>query len=563
MEATTSRRSFVAGATAAGMSLAAALAASTNKAMAESTPTVNSVPEAWDIETDVVVMGYGYAGEASAISAAAEGCQVQVFEKAPVEHAGGNSSVCCGAIQLANGDGAVEYWKAIAWDGASEEECQAMADNCAVMPQWFNDNVFEIEIGENTEADKRSKTFNGVTYPESNVVTMKIDVETGVPAGGKGNAYWKALDEVIHDRYADTITVNYGAPVTHLIFDPATKEVFGVRAEIDGEEKTVKARRGVIMACGGFENNYQMIQDFVQQHYEQFHIGSPYNTGDGIIMLMEIGAKLRHMAAVEYGSPCQYDLSKQYHQAIPAYNAGDVTHMIHINNHGERFYAESERWPAHDKRYPMPCFIQETPTLETKNYPWWMVYDETRRGLGTLFAWSSPVRNEGWSGVHGGDDLYQWSDDNLAEVDMGLVLKADTIEELGQKMGFEGDDLATFIDTVARYNENGANGEDPDFGRTPTKAESDEGDGLGMTMSDGPFYATRVCLCYLNTNGGGDRTVDYQVKAWNDQPIPRLYEAGEFGSIFYHYYAGGGNVCEAFTNGMMAGQNVAALEPWA
>ena len=67
----TSRREFVTGATAAGMTLAAALAAATNAAMAESVPTVNSVPEAWDIETDVVVMGYGFAGEASAISAAA------------------------------------------------------------------------------------------------------------------------------------------------------------------------------------------------------------------------------------------------------------------------------------------------------------------------------------------------------------------------------------------------------------------------------------------------------------------------------------------------------------
>ena len=559
MTASTSRRSFVKGATAAGLSLAAALNASANAAMADTALGVNALPEAWDVETDVVVMGYGYAGEASAISAAAAGALVQVFEKAPEEHAGGNSSVCCGAIQLANGDGAVEYWKAIAWDGAPDEECQAMADNCAKMPQWFNDNVFEITIGENTEEDKRTKTFNGVKYPESNVITMSIPVESSVPSGGKGNAYWKALDEVIHERYADSITVNYGAPVTHLIFDPVTKEVFGVRAEIDGVEKTVKARKGVIMACGGFENNYEMVQDFVQQHYEQFHIGSPYNTGDGIIMLMEIGAKLRHMAAVEYGSPCQYELSKQYHQAIPAFNAGDVTHMIHINNHGERFYPESARWPAHDKRYPVPCFIQESPSLETKNYPWWMVYDETRRGLGTLFAWSNPVRNEGWAAVH---NVYQWSDDNLAEVDAGLVLKADTIEELGQKMGFSDEDLATFISTVERYNEYGAQGEDPDFGRTPTKAEQGE-DGVGMTLSDGPFYATRVCLCYLNTNGGGDRTVDYQIKDWKGNPIPRLYEAGEFGSLFYHYYAGGGNVCEAFTNGMMAGQNAAALEPWA
>lgn len=550
----TSRRSFVKSATAAGMSLAAALGASASLAMADSNPTANAIPESWDIETDVVVMGYGFAGEASAISAAS----VQVFEKAPEEHAGGNSAVCCGFIQLASGPGAVDYWRAIAWDGAPEEECQAMADNVALMPQWFNDNVFEVEISENEEG-RRSKTFNSQTFEEANVLSMKIG---SAYEGGGGNNKWRDLNDVIIGRYADLITVNYGSPVTHLIFDPITKEVFGVRAEIDGVEKTVKASKGVIMACGGFENNYEMIQDFVQQHYEQFHIGSPYNTGDGIMMLIEIGAKLRHMAAVEYGSPCQYELSKQYHQAIPVYDNGDVTHMVYINNHGERFYDENTRWPAHDKRYPIPCFIQEQPDLETKNYPWWMVYDEARRERGTLFAWSNPAAGHGWSGVMGEDDLHQWSDDNLPEVDMGVVLKADTIEELGQKMGFEDDDLASFVETMTRYNEDAETGTDSVFGRTPTKAE--EGDeGIGMGVNQPPFYATRVCLSYLNTNGGGDRTPEMQIKDWKGNPIPRLYEAGEFGSLFYHYYAGGGNVCEAFTNGMVAGQSVAALDSWA
>ena len=66
----TSRRSFVKGATAAGMSMAAALAAATNVAFAETPAHINDLPESWDIETDVVVMGFGFAGEASAISAA-------------------------------------------------------------------------------------------------------------------------------------------------------------------------------------------------------------------------------------------------------------------------------------------------------------------------------------------------------------------------------------------------------------------------------------------------------------------------------------------------------------
>ena len=203
------------------------------------------------------------------------------------------------------------------------------------------------------------------------------------------------------------------------------------------------------------------------------------------------------------------------------------------------------------------CFNQEKPNLEKANYPFWMVFDETRRTAGTIFGWSNTKANEGWMSVHG---PVQWSDDCAPEIEDGYVLKADSIEELGGLMGYEGDDLSAFVDEINAFNENGANGEDPEFGRSLSKDEQKNGT-LGIT--DGPFYAIKCGLCYLNTNGGGARNTDYQLVDWNDQPVARLYGAGEFGSIFYLYYSGGGNICECFTSGMKCGQNVSALEPWA
>lgn len=553
----TTRRSFIAGAATVATGLAAC--AATAQAHEAGCTSPNALPESWDVETDVVVMGYGYAAMASAISAAVEGSQVQVFEKAPEAEAGGNSAVCCGYFNLVSGDGSFEYWKALADGGASDEECQAVAEATELMPDWLIANIFPDAQITTYEGDKATKTFNGTKYPNAGERSISIPLEgPGTDKNmGLGNAMWLAMGKVIADQYGNLITVNFESPVTHLIFDPVTKEVFGVRVQQGDKEITVKANKGVIMACGGYENNYEMIKDFVMPFYEQFHIGSPYNTGDGIVVLNEIGAKLRHMAAVEYGSACHLELSRKYHQAIPTHNGGDNTHMVYINNHGQRFIAENSRWPAHDKRYPYPCFNQELPTLEVTNYPWWMVFDETRRTAGTIFAWSNPVRNEGWAAVRG---TYQWSDDCTPEIEEGLVLKADTLEELGGLMGFEGEDLDNFLAQMDSFNEAGANLEDPQFGRTPTSTEDELG---SMTVSDAPFYAIQLGICYLNTNGGGDRTVDYQVNDWSGNPIPRLYEAGEFGSIFYHYYSGGGNICEAFTSGMKCGQNVSALEPWA
>ena len=103
---TTSRRSFLKGAT-AGVA-ASALGMASVALADEAAGDPNAAPETWDVETDVVVMGYGYAGQASAISAAVEGSKVQVFEKAPEEYAGGNSSVCCGYFNIVTGEGSLK-----------------------------------------------------------------------------------------------------------------------------------------------------------------------------------------------------------------------------------------------------------------------------------------------------------------------------------------------------------------------------------------------------------------------------------------------------------------------
>lgn len=561
--AATTRRAFVGAAAGvvAGVAGAAgvALASQAESPKADAAGGPNAIPETWDVETDVVVMGYGYAAMASAISAAVEGSSVQVFEKAPEEEAGGNSAVCCGYFNLVSGSGSFDYWKALADGGVSDEECQAVADATELMPDWLKENIFPDAQIDTYTGDKAIKRFNGAEYPEAGCKSVSIPLEgPGTDKNmGLGNAMWLAMDKKIREDYADKITVSFESPVTHLVFDPVTKEVFGVRVQQGDTEIAVRAAKGVIMACGGFEADYQMIKDFYLPYFEQFHIGSPYNTGDGIKMLNEVGARLRHMSAVEYGSTCCLELSRKYNQAICTHNGGNNAHMVYVGKHGKRFIAENSRWPAHDKRYPYPCFNQAQPTLEVTNYPWWMVFDETRRTSGTIFAWSNPERNEGWAAVRG---TYQWSDDCTPEIEEGVVLKADTIEELGRLMGFEGDDLQAFMDQIDRFNADGANLEDTEFGREPTSDEEDEGK---MGVTDGPFYAIECGICYLNTNGGGTRSVDYQITDWNDQPIPRLYEAGEFGSIFYHYYSGGGNICECFTSGMMCGKNVSALESWA
>ena len=551
------RRDFLKGAAiiAAGAAAAGMSGCSTESSSAEASERRPGEPEVWDTETDVVVMGYGFAGQASAISAAAAGSNVVIFEKAPEEHKGGNSAVCCGFLNICSGDGAAEAWKAITDGGVSDAECEAVAKASTEMPQWFSDNIVESEVVIKEGADAVRKLW-GKDYPDANSVNLTIE---GKGQTGGGAYLHELCAGVIADRYGDSISILYGTPVTDLVYDDEAKEVLGVQYEEGGSTKYCKAKKGVIMACGGYEGNPQMIEDFVLTHYKQYPIGTPYNTGDGIRMVAKIGAKLRHMAAVEYGSPACLELSEKYNQAIACYNGGDTTSMIYVSQHGERFMSEDGKWPAHDKRYPYPCFAENKDTAETPNYPWWMVFDETRRAKGTLFAWSNAERNEGWAAVH---NVYQWSDDNMKEIEDGVVLKADSIEELGMQMGLTDDDLATFVATVEKFNADVADGgTDSVFGRAP--AQSAKGEVTPVNpLETPPFYAVKCCISYLNTNGGPARNEKWQALDWNDEPIGRLYSAGEFGSVFYHYYWGGGNVNECFASGMVAGQEVNALSPW-
>ena len=79
---------------------------------------------------------------------------------------------------------------------------------------------------------------------------------------------------------------------------------------------------------------------------------------------------------------------------------------------------------------------------------------------------------------------------------------------------------------------------------------------------EGPFYGIEIALGILNSQGGARRNGLCEVLNTEGQPIPRLYSAGEFGSIYSYMYNGGGNISEAVATGRVAGQQAASLDSW-
>ena len=66
----------------------------------------------------------------------------------------------------------------------------------------------------------------------------------------------------------------------------------------------------------------------------------------------------------------------------------------------------------------------------------------------------------------------------------------------------------------------------------------------------------------LNTQGGPRRNEKAQIVRPDGSPIPRLYSAGELGSIYSYLYQGTGNIGECLAFGRVSGRNAAAEKPW-
>ena len=143
---------------------------------------------------------------------------------------------------------------------------------------------------------------------------------------------------------------------------------------------------------------------------------------------------------------------------------------------------------------------------------------------------------------------YPWSEDNSAELAKGWIKRADTVGELAGLIGL---DSAALEATVARWNAGCSAGRDDEFGRTL----------MLNPIAQGPFYAVEMSPSMLNTQGGPRRNEHAQVVRPNGRPIPRLYSAGELGSIYSYLYQGTGNLGECLAFGRIAGRNVAAETP--
>ena len=161
---------------------------------------------------------------------------------------------------------------------------------------------------------------------------------------------------------------------------------------------------------------------------------------------------------------------------------------------------------------------------------------------------------------------------NQEGLDAGVIVKCETVDDLAAATGI---DAAVLQTTLDYYNEGVDAGADQ-FHRGEAKNEYSElislpgneddtvaREAFELARIDAPYYVTQLVGTVLNTQGGPKRSANCEVLDVFDQPIPRLYSAGEMGCEYPYIYNVGGNIAEAISSGRRAGRVISGLEPWA
>lgn len=468
---------------------------------------------AWDGQYDVVVVGFGGAGTVASATAADEGAKVLLVEKAPEGHEGGNTRVCgqMFAYGAEDEEGTYEYYQALAGGHHIPEELlRVYTKNVAHMYDVMEEltGIPKSEYFDWTGSILGSMSPEYPEFPNAEKISLNALHE-----GYSDGFLWQTLRGLVTDR-SDKIDVWFESPATHLIQDPQTKTILGVQVERGGKTLNIRADNGVILATGGFENDPEMIGNYLGLS-DYVVCGGLYNTGDGVRMAQEVGADLWHMEAYEgIGSMAGTSVSIPDEYASGTTTIAGNGAVILVGGDGNRYLNEGET---------------------------------SRHGHVKLNdAWVN-VRRPLRSFIICDQAVYEANEGKIQDYALN-VQHAGSIKELAELINMDSEALSATID---RFNGFVKDGHDPEFGRNPATMAAFAGDS---------FYAIAASANVLNTQGGPRRNENAEVLGLDGQPIPHLYSAGELGGMTAFQYQGGGNIAECVIFGKIAGKNAAAAK---
>lgn len=474
-------------------------------------------------ETDIVVVGGGSAGLAAAVSAAENGSKVILIEAN--EYLGGNTVRTAGAMmavdksvmskepmtkaQIAEIERILntEFKNPVAqeWQAKVKEEVKPYMNGeikevyesteLATLQYFLNNYERPIPERLYEMMDKSLETKNwlanmGLKWTEKPAVL----VGHGWPRNyysqehKAGNAYIDVLVKYIEKEKLD-VEIIKGVRGEELIVE--NNRIVGIKAtSTSGQPYELKASKGVILATGGFGANPELLKKYSDGYFPNIEKLNTDNDlslkGDGLVMAEKVGADV-------------YDIG--HYQVLPITDPADgntktfagSTTGLYINKEGVRFVNE-----AADRDTMSTAILKQT------DQEYYVISCEANNGID-----------------ENGFNMMGVELDYLLET--GKVIKADTLEELAEKINV---DPAVLLDTVNKFNEACRNQNDPEFGRVSFQADVIN-EGESLEIKDGPYYACLRAPAVHMTKGGVLIDAESRVLDKEGKAIPGLFAAGE------------------------------------
>ena len=503
---------------------------------------------------DVVVIGGGGAGLSAALTALDKGKSVILLEKFPA--IGGNTVRTGGWVNAAEPEwqadfaalpGEKETLMALAQTPESEFAGQYLDDFKVLKAQidsYFTDTasgkpyLFDsIELhriqtylgGKRTDLNGKpiygqydlvetltSRAMESIDWLSDKGIDFErgmVDIAVGAlwrrahkPKRPKGVEFIDKLQKRIQEKNGRIMT---DTRATDLMVEDG--KVVGVKAtQANGTKLVIRANDGVVMASGGFGANTQMIKKYNTYWTEIADdiktTNSPALVGDGIEMGEKAGAQLVGMGFVQLmpiGDPKSGALLTGL--IVPPEN------FVFVNQQGKRFVDECGSRDMLTK-----SFFDNGGTV-------YMIADEQIRQTAANTSYETIER----------------------EIKEGIIIQADTLEELAEKIGVP---PAELVNTIRQYNACVDQGYDPECHKSA----------FGLKVEQAPFYATPRQPSVHHTMGG--LKIDTRARVINKggDIIPGLYAAGEVvGGIHAGNRLGGNALIDIFTYGRIAGESAA------
>lgn len=554
----------------------------------------------WDKEVDVLIVGSGAGGLMSALVASHHNAEVLVIEKDALwggtsATSGGGIWIPASDQAAAAGfndstDDAFTYVRKLSADNVPDANIRAFVDNAAPMLRWMTANT-AISYQAFPYPDYHAENPGGSPTGFRTHMPLPIDgrvlgkdvanMRFASPAASlfgylnwhfdetyillfRAKGWWKHLAKSLTRYWLDlpfrltsrkdrrltlgnaltgglrdalnqrNVPLWLNSPMEELIREDG--KVVGVRVKQNGQTLNVRARKGVVLAAGGFDKNKAMRETYAPLYPStQLSGGISSNTGDSIRAGMDAGAQTLNLQST-WAAPVFY---------VPGEDRGRLCTIeralpgcMMVAQDGKRYLNEAASYHIVGQQMAR----RQAQTGDAS--PTWFVFDHRYRH-------SYPV-----------GPLYPIQPDWLHGKGVRSILKKGrTVAELAKAMGV---DPSALEETIQTFNTHAANGSDPVFHRGEAAYDKMYGDPRVQPnpclrpLDQGPFYAMPIYPGDIGTNGGLLTNDKAQVLDTQGQPISGLYAIGNnAASAMGESYPGAGvTLGPALTFGYLAARHI-------